>query len=130
MRYLQIGFCSLVLSTLSVAACGDDDATPGGTGGSSTGGSGKGGATATGGTAGSGFTGGSSGAATTGGTAGFSGSGTSGTAGTAGTGTSGTGGQGTGCPTTPPTEGATCSEDDSPDDCSYPGSVCECGGPG
>jgi hypothetical protein len=36
---------------------------------------------------------------------------------------------GTGCPGTAPMDGAMCNADDSPDDCNYGTSVCECGGP-
>jgi hypothetical protein len=129
MRYLQIGFGSLIVSALSIVACGDDapeehSATGGSTStGGVSGGAGRGGSAVSGGSAGF-ATGGSV-------TGGFGGSATGGSAtgGSAGSGVSGTGGMGTGCPGTAPMNGATCSADDSPDDCNYGTSVCECGGP-
>jgi hypothetical protein len=132
MRYLHIGFGCLIVSALNVVACGDDDSKTTGTGGGTSSG-GASGSAGLGGTAGTGVTGGASGTSTGGTTAtgGTSGTGTGGTAtgGTATGGTAGTGGMGTGCPGSAPMDGAMCNADDSPDDCNYGTSVCECGGP-
>ena len=122
MRYLHICFGCLMLSSMSVVACGDDDAKTSGTGGGTSNGGG------TSGSAGSGVTGGTSGTST-GGTTATGGTSGTGTGGAAGGGMSGTGGMGTGCPGSAPMDGATCNADDSPDDCNYGTSVCECGGP-